>query len=229
MVREIDRFEVQRLLRRGAQLVDVLPDWEYEQEHIAGAVNLPLDELGAGVARSRLDAGRPVITYCCNSMCDRSGRAAARLRTLGFSDVYNYQPGKIDWLSNGLPIEGRHADRLQLGDIARADVPTCHPDETIAEVRERVGDWDVCPVVDQDDVLLGLLHAEALAKEGHHQVAELMQEAPVTYRPAVPVERAAELVRDNPEPLVIVSNADGVMVGIADQAAIRRLANRRTA
>lgn len=229
MVREIDRFEVQRLLRRGAQLVDVLPSWEYEQEHIAGAVSLPLDELGVGVARSRLDAGRPVITYCCDAMCDRSSRAAARLRTLGFGEVYNYQPGKIDWQSHGLPIEGHRADRPQLGDLARADVPTCRPDETIAAVRRRVGDWGVCPVVDQDDVLLGLLHAEALAKEGHRLVAELMHEAPVTYRPTVPVERAAELVRDNPEPLVIVSNADGVMVGIADQDAIRRMARRRTA
>jgi len=61
--RPIDREGVQRLVADGAQLVEVLPRPEYEEEHIAGAINLPLKELNRETAR-QLDRDRPVIVYC---------------------------------------------------------------------------------------------------------------------------------------------------------------------
>jgi rhodanese-related sulfurtransferase len=60
----VDRDEVQRLLAEGAQLVDVLPAEEYADEHIVGAINLPLKTLDEARARALLDSGRTVITYC---------------------------------------------------------------------------------------------------------------------------------------------------------------------
>ena len=63
MPTEVNRDEVQRLLSAGAQLVDVLPAEEYEAEHIAGAISLPLKQLTRETA-TRLDPGRPVIVYC---------------------------------------------------------------------------------------------------------------------------------------------------------------------
>ena len=63
MPRPIDRDGVQRLVAGGAQLVEVLPRPEYEEEHIAGAINLPLKELNRETAR-QLDRDRPVIVYC---------------------------------------------------------------------------------------------------------------------------------------------------------------------
>ncbi len=42
MVTSIDREEVQRLLAEGAQIVEVLGYREYAEEHVAGAVNVPL-------------------------------------------------------------------------------------------------------------------------------------------------------------------------------------------
>ncbi len=60
---EVNRHQVQRLLAEGAQLVNVLPADEYEAEHIAGAVNLPLKELTRETA-AHLDPSRPVIVYC---------------------------------------------------------------------------------------------------------------------------------------------------------------------
>lgn len=58
------RDEVVRLRdEEAAQLLEVLPVHEYDEEHIAGAINLPLKELNATTAR-RLDSARPVITYC---------------------------------------------------------------------------------------------------------------------------------------------------------------------
>jgi phage shock protein E len=59
----IDRTEVQRLLDDGAQLVEVLPQDDFEDEHLPGAINIPLKSLDAETAR-RLERERPVIVYC---------------------------------------------------------------------------------------------------------------------------------------------------------------------
>jgi rhodanese-related sulfurtransferase len=59
----IDRDEVRRLLDEGAQLVEVLPAEEYEDEHLPGARNIPLKALD-GRAASSLERERPVIVYC---------------------------------------------------------------------------------------------------------------------------------------------------------------------
>ena len=63
MPRATDRDGVQRLLSEGAQLVEVLPRAEYEEEHIAGAINLPLKELNRRTA-DQLDRTRPIVVYC---------------------------------------------------------------------------------------------------------------------------------------------------------------------
>jgi rhodanese-related sulfurtransferase len=59
----IDRSRVQELVAAGAQLVEVLPRDEYEDEHMPAAINIPLKELNRETAR-QLDRSRPVIVYC---------------------------------------------------------------------------------------------------------------------------------------------------------------------
>jgi rhodanese-related sulfurtransferase len=58
-----DRTEVQRLLDDGAQLVEVLPEADFGDEHLPGAINIPLKSLDAETARG-LERERPVIVYC---------------------------------------------------------------------------------------------------------------------------------------------------------------------
>jgi rhodanese-related sulfurtransferase len=66
MPREIERAEVRRLLDEGAQLVEVLPAEEYKEDHLPGAISIPLRHIDSeGVAA--LDKGRPVIVYCWDS------------------------------------------------------------------------------------------------------------------------------------------------------------------
>jgi rhodanese-related sulfurtransferase len=60
---EVDRDEVRRLLAEGALLVEVLPAEEYAEEHLPGALNIPLKELDRERTRT-LDRSRPVIVYC---------------------------------------------------------------------------------------------------------------------------------------------------------------------
>jgi rhodanese-related sulfurtransferase len=61
-----ERAEVQGLIERGAQVVEVLGPEEFEEDHLPGAINLPLRRVERE-ARGRLDPSRPVVVYCWDS------------------------------------------------------------------------------------------------------------------------------------------------------------------
>ena len=63
MPTEIDRRCVQELTAGGAQLVEVLPREDYEEEHLPGAISIPLKELNREAAQ-QLERSQPVIAYC---------------------------------------------------------------------------------------------------------------------------------------------------------------------
>jgi len=63
MPKPVTRSEVIELLAQGAQLVDVLPAAEYADEHLPGAISIPLRHLEAR-APAELDPCRPIIVYC---------------------------------------------------------------------------------------------------------------------------------------------------------------------
>jgi rhodanese-related sulfurtransferase len=65
-VKEIGREEVLRLAAEGAQVVEVLPASEYKEDHLPGAISLPLRDLDSESLRV-LDQNRPVIVYCWDS------------------------------------------------------------------------------------------------------------------------------------------------------------------
>jgi rhodanese-related sulfurtransferase len=59
----IDRDRLQELVAGGAQLVEVLPTREYEEDHLPGARSIPLKKLDRE-AVATLDPQRPIIVYC---------------------------------------------------------------------------------------------------------------------------------------------------------------------
>jgi len=59
---EIGRDEVQRLVHEGSQLADVRPEAEFGNEHISGAIHLPLKALEASMG-SELKRDAPLIVY----------------------------------------------------------------------------------------------------------------------------------------------------------------------
>jgi rhodanese-related sulfurtransferase len=63
MPRTIRRRELQTLMEEGAQLVEVLPADDYEEEHLPGAINIPLRRIDRE-ANERLDRARAVVVYC---------------------------------------------------------------------------------------------------------------------------------------------------------------------
>jgi rhodanese-related sulfurtransferase len=67
MVTRIWLEDLQALIARGAQVVEVLGADDYAPAHIPGAVNLPLRELDKERA-AVLDRTRPVVVYCWDSL-----------------------------------------------------------------------------------------------------------------------------------------------------------------
>jgi rhodanese-related sulfurtransferase len=54
---------MQRLLDEGAQVVEVLPEEDFAELHVSGAINIPLKTLDAETTAG-LDKANPVVVYC---------------------------------------------------------------------------------------------------------------------------------------------------------------------
>ena len=65
MTHVIGREQVRSLMEQGAQIVDVLPAQVYAEDHLPGAINLPLRKIETEAKRV-LDPSRPIVVYCAN-------------------------------------------------------------------------------------------------------------------------------------------------------------------
>lgn len=81
-------------------LVDVRTPREFDGGHIAGAVNIPLDEIPQRLAEFPQD--KPIVLYCRSG--NRSGQAMSLLDREGYDGLYNIG-GVIHWTAAGLPLE----------------------------------------------------------------------------------------------------------------------------
>lgn len=145
-----------------------------------------------------------------------SARAAWRLESLGFRQVYRYAAGKVDWMAAGLPIEGTKAGVPRVGTLARRDVPTCRLDERVGAVRDRVrsGGWDLCVVVNERNVVLGRIKLAALDGNPEVTTESVMDSGPVTYRPHQDAADAARTLAEKHVASVLVTTGDGELIGL---------------
>jgi CBS domain-containing protein len=145
-----------------------------------------------------------------------SPRAAWRLESLGFSEVYDYVAGKADWLGAGLPYEGKNADRPTAGDLAAKDVPTCGLKERLGDVRERVesAGWSACVVVNGERVVLGLLRAAELEGDPDATIERAMRPGPSTYRPFVTIKEMSKQMVDHDLESTPITSSDGRLIGL---------------
>jgi rhodanese-related sulfurtransferase len=67
MPTDVDLLALDRLLASGAELVEVLPTKEFEDEHLPDAINIPLKTIDASTIAS-LDRDRAIVVYCWDSL-----------------------------------------------------------------------------------------------------------------------------------------------------------------
>ena len=145
-----------------------------------------------------------------------SPRAASRLETLGFAEVYDYVDGKADWMAAGLPTEGTNAQHPRAGDTARRDVPTCGLTEKLGDVRSRVEakGWNAVVVVNDDRVVLGFLRSKELAMDAAQPIENVMRPGPSTFRPYVSLHEMLHFMDDHMLESSPVTTSDGRLVGL---------------
>jgi len=143
---------------------------------------------------------------------------------MGFTEVYDYEAGKKDWGSYGLPREGTITDEPTSGDLARRDVPTCALDDDLRAVRERVraAGWDTCIVVNETRVVLGRLGRRALHADDDASVEDAMTEGPRTVRPSIGASALLERMRPDDLTSFLITTPDGRLVGLVLRADLER-------
>ena len=145
-----------------------------------------------------------------------SPRAACRLATIGFTDVYDYVPGKVDWLARGLPREGDKADEARAIDLARHDAITCGPTDTVGDVRERVAasPYGFAFVVSDGGVLLGRLRRAALDDDPDKTAEAVMEPGPSTVRADTPPAKLHERLTRRKLTTAVISDPEGRPLGL---------------
>ena len=100
--------------------------------------------------------------------------------------------------------------------MARKDVPTCSLEERIGDVRERVraADWDVCVVVNEERIVLGLLRHEQLETGKDEPVEQVMRPGPSAFRPHVGIEEMATSMIEHDLASSPITTSDGRLVGV---------------
>src|SRR2546425_1118136 len=227
---EIRRKEVKTLVAQGrAQLVEVTPASLYKKEHLPQAVNIPLENMTAERTRS-LRKDQAVIVYCTDFQCDLSARAAWRLESMGFQEVYRYTPGKADWLAAGWEIEGTQARKTRLKQVLQRDVPTCSLREHLEDVKSRRRpNQDLCVVVNDRNVVLGVIQGETWDANPQARVADVMQMGPRTLRPDIDPKDAQKILRKSDASSAIVTTSDGELLGLIGTSKKKSQKTRRAA
>ncbi len=158
-----------------------------------------------------------------------SPRAAWRLESLGFGEVYDYVDGKVDWMAAGLPTEGTNAGRPRAGDAARKDVPTAGLKERLGDVRDRIRamGWDAVVVVNEERVVLGLLRSKELDRDPDLHIEQAMRPGPSTFRPYVSIKEMATFMVEHKLESAPVTTSDGRLVGLLLQQDAIRLAGEK--
>lgn len=81
-------------------ILDVRTGWEFEDGHIDGATNIPVDDLEQRLGE--LDVNDEMLVYCRTG--NRSTRAVQILRENGFNKNYHMVDGIMGWEREGYPV-----------------------------------------------------------------------------------------------------------------------------
>ncbi|MHB2026640.1 MAG: rhodanese-like domain-containing protein [Elusimicrobiota bacterium] len=103
-VKSISKDALNEKIKRGEafQLINVLEPKDYSLGIIKGSMKIPLAELDKRSAE--LDKSEEVVTYCADTACRLSRKAAEMLVEKGFK-ASAYEGGIKEWTAAKLPVE----------------------------------------------------------------------------------------------------------------------------
>ena len=100
----IDSKEAYRLIKADANIaiLDVRTAKEFADGHVAGAVNIDVNQTDFAQKIDELDRSKTYIVYCRLGI--RSRKAVGIMSAKGFKNLYNVSDGFLGWNKNGLPF-----------------------------------------------------------------------------------------------------------------------------
>jgi rhodanese-related sulfurtransferase/DNA-binding transcriptional ArsR family regulator len=93
---------IEKLEAGKVTILDVRPESEYKQGHIANAISIPIDELSKRL--KELPKRNTIVAYCRGPFCVFADEAVAILAGAGFK-VTRLEEGFPDWKLKELPVE----------------------------------------------------------------------------------------------------------------------------
>jgi rhodanese-related sulfurtransferase len=109
---KISPAEAQRLLHRGAILVDIREADERAREKVAGAYHLPLSKLDE--ADLALHEGKPVIFHCKSGVRTIGNASRLAQKAGGACEAFIIEGGLDAWKKAGLPIATDRRQPIEL-------------------------------------------------------------------------------------------------------------------
>lgn len=87
---EINKKELEELVKKGAILIDVRSPQEYEEGHLDNAILIPEYDINKKIL-DRFNINDEIILYC--STGNRSKKAKKKMEKMGYIKVYNLSDG----------------------------------------------------------------------------------------------------------------------------------------
>ena len=160
-----------------------------------------------------------------------SPRAAWQLEAMGFTDVYDFAEGKMDWIAHGQPTEGKGPYSALAGAVAdREAVLTCRVGDRVGEASHKLDTvpHDYCVVLNDHDVILGRMRKKNISGSPDAPVEHVMEPGPTTVRPSEPAKGLLERMRKKHVPAVIISTNKGRLMGVVTQRALENLVSEKS-
>ena len=145
---------------------------------------------------------------------------------MGFTDVYDYVNGKVEWMLAGLPLEGTGPHHAMAGEVATTDgLHRCGLGTSVGDSSRAItqsGDA-FCLVLNDEGVVLGRLRKKHLDETSDVAVETVMETGPTTVRPDESAKQLLERMDKRKVEAVVVTTEKGVLLGIARRKDLRRL------
>ena len=74
-------------LKKGAKVIDVRSESEYQERHLPGAINIPISRLSEAIGQHVPDKAQPILLHCLAG--GRSGICQGVLRRMGYRHAFN--------------------------------------------------------------------------------------------------------------------------------------------
>jgi rhodanese-related sulfurtransferase len=100
-IREVSVTETRDRMAKGATLIDVREDNEFEAEHAAGAKHMGRGVIDRDIVQTFPDKNTELVLYCGGGY--RSALAADMIQKMGYTNVWSMAGGWAAWKEAGYP------------------------------------------------------------------------------------------------------------------------------